>query len=70
MPPYTLNNSEIQKYYQNEPKFQGVFSRNSSPKIMDGAYAINLDEYESIGTYRIALHVNGNNVTYFENFGV
>ena len=70
MPPYPLTNFEIQKYYQNEPKFYGVFSRNSLPKIKDGAYVINLDEYESIGTHLIALYVHGNNVTYFDSFGV
>ena len=29
MPPHPLNNFEMQKYYQNEPKFNGVYSRNS-----------------------------------------
>ena len=58
------------KYYQNEPKFNGVSSRNNVPKIKDGAYVINLDEYESIGTYWIASHVNGNNVTCFDSFAV
>ena len=28
MPPHPLTNFEIQKYYKNEPKFNGVFSRN------------------------------------------
>ena len=31
MPPHPLNNFEIQKYYQNEPKFNGVYSRNKLP---------------------------------------
>ena len=35
-----------------------------------GAYVINLDEYESIGTHWIALYVNDNNVTYFDSYGV
>ena len=35
-----------------------------------GAYIINLDEYESIGTHWIALNVNRNNATYLDNFGV
>ena len=50
-----------QKYYQDEPKFNGVYSGNSLPKIKHGAYVINLDEFKSIGTHRIALYVNGNN---------
>ena len=44
-----LTNFEIQKYYQNEPKFNGVYSRNNLPKIKDGAYVINLDEFKLIG---------------------
>ena len=51
MPTHPLINFEIQKYYQNEPKFNGVYSRNNLSKIKDGAYIINLDEYESIGTH-------------------
>ena len=51
MSPYPLTNFEIQKYYQNESKFNGVYSRNNLRKIKDGVYIINLDEYESLGTY-------------------
>ena len=70
MPSHTLTNFEIQKYYQKEPKFNGVYSRNNLPKIKDGAYVINLDEFKSIGTHWIALYVNGNNIIYFDSFGV
>ena len=61
---------EIQTYYQNERKFNGVYSRNNLPKIKDGAYVINLDEFKSMGTHWIALYVNGNNIIYFYSFGV
>ena len=71
MLPHPLNNFEIQKYYQNEPRFNGVYSRDNLPnKIKDGAYVINLDEYSDIGTHWIALYVLNNDVTYFDNFGV
>ena len=50
MPSHPLTNFEIQKYYQNKPKFNGVHSRTNLPKIKNGAHLINLDEYESIGT--------------------
>ena len=40
------------------------------PKINYGAYAINTEEYKSIGTRWIALHMNSNNVTYFDSFAV
>ena len=33
------------------------------------AYTINLDEYSDIGIHWIALHVNNNDVTYFDSFG-
>ena len=69
MPPHRLTDFEIKKYYQNEPKFDGVYSRNNLPKIKDGAYVINFDEFKSIGTHWIALYVNGDNVTYFYSFG-
>ena len=67
---YPLTNFEIQNYHRNEPKFNGVYSRNNLSKIRDGAYIINLDEYESIETHWIALNVIAQNVTYFDNFGV
>ena len=51
---HPLTNFEIEKYYQNEPNFNGVNSRNNLPKIKVGAYVINLDECKSIGTRRIA----------------
>ena len=44
MPLNILTNFEIQKYHQNQPKFNGVYSINNSAKIKDGAYVINLDE--------------------------
>ena len=70
IPPYPLTNFEIQKYYQNEPKFNGVYSRDYLPKIKDGAFVINLDDYESVGTHWTALQLNGDNLTYFDIFGV
>ena len=68
MPPHPLTNFEIQKYYQNEPRFNGVYSRDNLPKIKDGAYIINLDEYSDIGTHWV--YVKNNDVTYFDFFGV
>ena len=42
--PHPLPNFEIQKCYQTEPKFHGVYSRNNLPQVKDGTYIINLDE--------------------------
>ena len=60
-----------QAYYQNEPRFNGVFSRDNLPNtIKNGAYVINLDEYHDIGTHWVALYSNNKTVTYFDSFGV
>ena len=67
---HCITNFEIQKYYQNEPKFNGVYSRNNLPKIKDGAYVINLDELISIATHQIVLYVNGGDIIYFASFEV
>ena len=72
MLPHPLTNFEIQKYYQNEPRFNGSFSRDNLPRIKDVAHIINLDEYSDSGTHCVALHlgeaspkdVQNNNVTY------
>ena len=71
IPPHPLTNFEIQRYYQNEPRFNGVFSRKNLPKkIEDGEYVINLDEYADVGTHWIALFCNKSEIVYFNSFGV
>ena len=67
---HPLTNFEMQKYYRNEMNFNGVYSRNSLPRIRDGTYAINNYEYKSIRTNWMALYVNGKNTIYFDSFGV
>ena len=51
MLPCPLTNFKIQKYYQDEPRFNGIYSRDNLPKIKDEAYEINLDEYSDIETH-------------------
>ena len=59
------------KYYENESRFNGVYSRDNLPnKIRDGAYVINLDEYSDIGTHWVTLYLKNNDITYFDSFGV
>ena len=70
MPPHPSTNFEIEKVYENEPRFNGVFSRDNMPKkIKDGAYVINLDEYTDVGTHWIALFCNRSEIVYFDSFG-
>ena len=71
IPPHLVNNFEIQKYYQKEPRFNGVYSRDNLPdKIKDGPYVISLDEYSVIGAHWVALYALNNKVTYFDSFSV
>ena len=71
MSPDLLTNFEIKEYYEKDPRFNGVYSRDNLPKtIKNGAYVINLDEYADIGTHWIALYVKNNEVIYFDSFGV
>ena len=70
MPSHPPTNFEIQKYYENQPKCNGVYSKINLSKIKDETYIINLNKYESVGTHWIALYVNDNNVTYFDSFRV
>ena len=62
MPPHHLTNFEIQKYYQNESRFNGVYSRDNLQKI-------NLDEYSNIRTYWIPLYTQNDDVTYVDSYG-
>ena len=71
LPFHPLTNIEINEYYINEPRFNGVYSRNNLPdKIKKGAYIINLDEYENAGTHGTALFVKPKEVIYFDSFGI
>ena len=81
IPPHSLINFEIREYYQNEPKFNGVFSKDNLPNnnnnnsnnnnnIKNRAYVINLDKYRDIGTHWVALYVNNKTVTYFDSLAL
>ena len=71
LPFHPLTNIEISEYYKNEPRFNGVYSRNNLPnKIKKGAYVINLDEYENTGTHWVSLFVKAKYTVYFDSFGV
>ena len=68
MPTHPLTNSEILCYIL--CYLRQVYSQNCLPKTKDGAYLIILDEYKSNGTHLVALYMNDNKITYFDNFAV
>ena len=51
MPPNRFTDFKIQKYYENEPNFNGAYSRNNLSEAKDGTCTVNLDESESLGTH-------------------
>ena len=64
--PHPLKNFEIKDYYENEPKFNGVYSRDNLPKTKKNGAC----EYADVGTHWIALYAKNNEITYFDSFGV
>ena len=71
LPFHPLTNIEINKYYKNEPRFNGVYSRNNLPnKIKKRVYLIILDEYENTGTHWVSLFVKPKYTVYFDSFGI
>ena len=44
MLPHLLTNFQIQKYYQKETRFNGVYSRDNPTEIKYGPYIIDLDD--------------------------
>ena len=70
IPPHPLTNIKIQKYFQNESRFNGVYSRDKfSKKIKYGANVINLEEYADLGTHWIVVYVSNNDAICFDSFG-
>ena len=70
-PHHLLTNFKIQNYYQNELRFNRVYSRdNLWKKLMNGAYVTNFDEYTDVGMHWIALYVENVETIYFGSFGV
>ena len=52
IPPHPLTNPEIKEYYENEPRFNGIYSKNNLLKTLkNGLYVINLDECADVGTH-------------------
>ena len=55
-------------YFNYEPNFNGIFSRDNFPRITDGAYVINRSAKQSKGTQWVLLFIDRNTVVYFDSF--
>ena len=62
-----LSNIEITEYFNYEPRFHGVFSRNNLSIIKDGTYVMNLDDKKSKGTHRVLSFIDRNIAEYFDS---
>ena len=69
-PFHPLTNFEIQDYFKDEPRFNGVYSRNNLLNIKREAYIINLDHSKNTGTHWVVIFVKKDEVIYFDSFGV
>ena len=69
-PLHPLSNFEITKYFNDEPRFNGIFSRNNLPRIKDRAYVINLDDKNSKETHWVSWFVDKNLAVYLDSFGI
>ena len=70
VPLHLFNNIKIANYFRYEPRFNGLFSRNSLPRIKDEAYVINLGDRNSKGTQKVSLFIDRNLAVYFDSFGI
>ena len=68
-PFHSLTSFEIQEYFKDEKRFNGVYSRNNLPKLKNGVYVINLDHSKNMGTDRVVIFVKEDEVIYFDSFG-
>ena len=64
-----VNQEQITYFRLSNMRLNGIYSKNNLPKIKDGTYVIRRSTNQ-IGTQCITMYVNGNNVTYFDSFGV
>ena len=60
IPPHPLTNFEIEEYYKNESRYNGVYSRDNLSKTIKNGH---------VGTHWIALYIKNNEVIYFDSFG-
>ena len=67
---HDLNNFEIQRCYQNEFQFNGVYSINNLPAKKNGAHAAYFNNYTNIGSHWNVCYVKNNKTIYFNSFGI
>ena len=67
VPLHPLNNIEVTNYFNDEPRFNGLFSGKNLPKIKDEAYVISHNHKNSKGTHWVSLFIDRNTALYFDS---
>ena len=67
---HPLTNFEIQKYYHNEPKFNGVYSIDNLPNKNKGWGICNKFRWAFGYWYSLGCFYVKDNITYCDSFGV
>ena len=62
-----MHNIEVTNDFDDEPRFNSVFSRNSLARIKDGAYVINIDDKNSKRKHWVSLFINKNIAIYSDS---
>ena len=62
-----MHNIEVTNDFDDEPRFNSVFSRNSLARIKDGAYVINIDDKNSKRKHWVSLLINKNIAIYSDS---
>ena len=65
-----VKNQKVSKYYENDCRFNDIFSRNNLSGIKDGAYVINADDKNSKGTHWVSIFIDRITVIYFNSSGI
>ena len=69
MPPHPLTNFDIQKYYENEPRFNGVYSRYNLPRRNKGWGIRNKPWWICRCGHTLDCFIcNRSEIVYFDNF--
>ena len=66
---HPLNNIETTNYFNYNPRFNGVFSRNNLPRMKERGYVIDLDDKNSKVIHWVSSFIDRNTAAYFESFG-
>ena len=67
---HPLSNIEITKYFNYEPRFNGVFLKGNLSRIKDRANVINLNDKQSKSTPWVSLVIDRSTALYFDSFRI